>query len=234
MQQLSVAAVNRCVVRNGGAKAANQHVAGLRTGCADTVKSRRLQIIQIEIVTMPPPVVVPVKIRHINPRQMIGITEQRVTVKNPMFKLSSGQVWHTAEFMYRRRIPATTAGRFEPAACGPHRSDTAGRRDGCEPAPQYPLRFSPQPVLRRHTEIILRRGRNIHTGRYRSPACVLTTKPHDSAGAHRRACARISCSFMKIYCESLLMERKPPKFPVLLRRAHPRRSGCMHLLPDRR
>ncbi len=84
-----------------------------------------------------------------------------------------------------------------------------------------PLRFSPQPVLRRHTEIILRRGRNIHTGRYRSPACVLTTKPHDSAGAHRRACARISCSFMKIYCESLLMERKPPKFPVLLRRAHP-------------
>ncbi len=37
-QQLSVAAVNRCVVRNAGAKAANQHVAGLRTGCADTVK----------------------------------------------------------------------------------------------------------------------------------------------------------------------------------------------------
>lgn len=100
MQQLSVAAVNRCVVRNGGAKAANQHVAGLRTGCTDTVKSRRLQIIQIEIVTMPPPVVVPVKIRHINPRQMIGITEQRVTVKNPMFKLPSGQVWYTAEFMY--------------------------------------------------------------------------------------------------------------------------------------
>lgn len=143
MQQLSVAAVNRCVVRNGGAKAANQHVAGLRTGCADTVKSRRLQIIQIEIVTMPPPVVVPVKIRHINPRQMIGITEQRVTVKNPMFKLSSGQVWHTAEFMYRRRIPATTAGHFEPAACDPHRSDTAGRQDGCEPAPQYPPAFQP-------------------------------------------------------------------------------------------
>ncbi len=100
MQQLSVAAVNRCVVRNGGAKAANQHVAGLRTGCADTVKPRRLQIIQIEIVTMPPPVVVPVKIRHINPRQMIGITEQRVAVRHAMLKLPPGQVWHAAEFMY--------------------------------------------------------------------------------------------------------------------------------------
>ncbi len=48
----AVAAVNRCAVRNGGAKAANQHVAGLRTGCADTVKkSRRSRLVQIEIAT---------------------------------------------------------------------------------------------------------------------------------------------------------------------------------------
>ncbi len=164
MQQLSVAAVNRCVVRNGGAKAANQHVAGLRTGCADTVKSRRLQIIQIEIVTMPPPVVVPVKIRHINPRQMIGITEQRVTVKTPCLNCRPVRCGTQRNLCTGRRIPATTAGRFEPAACGPHRSDTAGRRMAVNQRHNIPLRFSPQPVLRRHTEIILRRGRNIHTG----------------------------------------------------------------------
>lgn len=157
MQQLSVAAVNRCVVRNGGAKAANQHVAGLRTGCADTVKPRRLQIIQIEIVTMPPPVVVPVKIRHINPRQMIGITEQRVTVKNPMFKLSSGQVWHTAEFMYLAgayQPPRQVALNLQPAV---HIAQIRlAARMAVNQRHNIPLRFSPQPVLRR--------GRNIHTG----------------------------------------------------------------------
>lgn len=143
MQQLSVAAVNRCVVRNGGAKAANQHVAGLRTGCADTVKPRRLQIIQIEIVTMPPPVVVPVKIRHINPRQMIGITEQRVTVKNPMFIMPSGQVWHTAEFMYLAgayQPPRQVALNLQPAV---HIAQIRLAADGCEPAPQYPPAFQP-------------------------------------------------------------------------------------------
>ncbi|KDY85927.1 hypothetical protein AB64_4867 [Escherichia coli 2-427-07_S1_C3] len=31
-------------------------------------------------------------------------------------------------------------------------------------------------------------------GKYLSPSGVLTTKPHDSAGAHRRACARIADS----------------------------------------
>ncbi|EFK21425.1 hypothetical protein HMPREF9530_01947, partial [Escherichia coli MS 21-1] len=31
-------------------------------------------------------------------------------------------------------------------------------------------------------------------GIYRSPSGVLITKPHDSAGAHRRACARIADS----------------------------------------
>ncbi len=31
-------------------------------------------------------------------------------------------------------------------------------------------------------------------GRYRSPSGVLTTKPHDSAGTHRRVCARITDS----------------------------------------
>lgn len=185
MQQLSVAAVNRCVVRNGGAKAANQHVAGLRTGCADTVKSRRLQIIQIEIVTMPPPVVVPVKIRHINPRQMIGITEQRVTVKNPMFKLSSGQVWHTAEFMYLAgayQPPRQVALNLQPAV---HIAQIRlAARMAVNQRHNIPLRFSPQPVLRRHTEIILRRGRNYsHRGDTVLPP-VFSPRSHTTPQAH--------------------------------------------------
>ncbi|EOA1948360.1 hypothetical protein ACHUKI_004890, partial [Escherichia coli] len=38
-------------------------------------------------------------------------------------------------------------------------------------------------------------------GKYLSPSGALTTKPHDSAGAHRRACARIadSVSVMGLY-----------------------------------
>lgn len=99
VQQFTVAAVNRRMVRNGRTKAANQYIAGLRTGCADTVKSRRLQVVQIEIFSLIPPVVLPVKIRHIHPRQMVRVAEQRVTVRHTMRKLPPGQVRHAAEFI---------------------------------------------------------------------------------------------------------------------------------------
>lgn len=142
MQQLSVAAVNRCVVRNGGAKAANQHVAGLRTGCADTVKSRRLQIIQIEIVTMPPPVVVPVKIRHINPRQMIGITEQRVTVKTPCLNCRPVRCGTQRNLCTAGAYqpPRQVALNLQPAV---HIAQIRLAADGCEPAPQSSPAFQP-------------------------------------------------------------------------------------------
>ncbi len=173
---------------------------------------------------MPPPVVVLAKIRHINPRQMIGITEQRVTVKTPCLNAVRSGVWYTAEFMYPPVAyqPHHGSSRFEPAACGPHRAqDTVGRR--CEPAPQSPLRFSPQPT----SSGAIRKYQSSGAAEIFTQGIPFSRlcSHHEAArlaGAHRSACAsRISCSFMMIYCESLLMERKPPKFPVLLRRAHP-------------
>ncbi len=76
LQEYGAAARRRSKSLRGSERRSQQQIS-TSPGCAlaavfDTVKPRRLQIIQIEIVTMPPPVVVPVKIRHINPRQMIA------------------------------------------------------------------------------------------------------------------------------------------------------------------
>ncbi len=70
----------------------------------------------------------------------------------------------------------------------------AAHRDDCGPVPQSPLHLCPQPVFRCDTKIRLRLCRNIHTRDIPLPSDVLITKPHDSAGAHRRACARIADS----------------------------------------
>ncbi len=70
----------------------------------------------------------------------------------------------------------------------------AAHRDDCGPVPQSPLHLCPQPVFRCDTKIRLRLCRNIHTRDIPLPSGVLITKPHDSAGAHRRACARIADS----------------------------------------
>ncbi len=48
---------------------------------------------------MTPPVILAMKIRHLSPRQMISIPEQRVTVRHPVLKAPSRQMWHTAEFV---------------------------------------------------------------------------------------------------------------------------------------
>ncbi len=57
-----------------------------------------------------------------------------------------------------------------------------------------PLHLCPQPVFRCNTKIRLRLCRDIHTRQIPLPSGVLTTKPHDSAGTHRRVCARITDS----------------------------------------
>lgn len=99
MQQLTVATVNRGVIGDGGTKTTNQHIAGLRPVRTDPVKSRHLQIIQIEILALIPPVLFPPKIRHLNTDQMVSVTEQCVAVVHTMRKTSPGQVRHAAEFM---------------------------------------------------------------------------------------------------------------------------------------
>ncbi len=93
--------------------------------------------------------------------------------------------------------------------------------------------FQPSSQSSGATEIILRRGRNIHQGRYRSPACRTTTKPRLRRRTPSQR-ARISCSFMMIYCEDLLMEETAKVFRYCYRGASRARSGCRHLLPDRR
>lgn len=62
-------------------------------------KTSRLHIVKIEILTVTPPVIPAMKIRHLNPRQMISIPEQRVTVRHPVLKAPPGEMRHTAELV---------------------------------------------------------------------------------------------------------------------------------------
>ena len=83
------------------------------------------------------------KIRHLNPRQMVSIPEQRVTVRHPVLKAPPGEMRHTAEFMNRPGRPATTANHSAPAAAGRPHSAGADHRGGCGPAPQSHPAFLP-------------------------------------------------------------------------------------------
>ncbi len=83
-------------------------------------------------------------------------------------------------------------------------------------------------VLRRHPEILLRLTGDIHAGNL-SPSGVLT-KPHDSlAHIAGRAPESLILSLSWDYCESLLMERKPPKLPTLLQKLSHSGIYCIYL-----
>ncbi len=103
-------------------------------------------------------------------------------------------VAHSGIYEFPPGRPATRTVHFLSAAAGRPRSARADHRDDCGPVPQSPLHLCPQPVFRCNTKIRLRLCRIFTQGIYRSPSGVLTTKPHDSAGTHRRACARIADS----------------------------------------
>ncbi len=103
VQQPAVAAVNGGMIRHRCTKTAQQHVAGLRLCQCDTVKTSRLHIVKIEILTVTPPVIPAMKIRHLNSRQMVSIPEQRVTVRHPVLKAPPGEMRHTAELVNRPR-----------------------------------------------------------------------------------------------------------------------------------
>ncbi len=71
----------------------------------------------------------------------------------------------------------------------------AAHRDDCGPVPQSPPASLPAaslPVRYENTPPALQKYS--HKGYTTPPSDVLITKPHDSAGAHRRACARIADS----------------------------------------
>ncbi len=99
MKQLTVAAVNGGMVRYRSTKAAQQNIARLCRGQGHPVKAGDRHIVQVQVLAVAPPVILAMKIRHINSRQMVCIPEQRVTVRHPVLKAPSCQMWHTAEFM---------------------------------------------------------------------------------------------------------------------------------------
>lgn len=180
---------------------------------------------------MTPPVILTMKIRHLNPRQMVSIPEQRVTVRHPVPKAPPGEMRHTAELMNRPPgRPATTANHSAPAAaCRPH-SARADHRGGCGPVPQshpafWPAASPPEPsgnnppAQRRYS-----RRENIFLPPVFSPRSRTTPLAHIAG----RAPESLILSLSWIYCESLLMEKKPPKLPRLLRNLQPLRH-LLHL-----
>lgn len=92
---------------------------------------------------MTPPVILAMKIRHLNPRQMISIPEQRVTVRHPVLKAPPGEMRHTAELMNRPR--QTSHHGKSLCTCGRRSASLSGadHRGGCGPAPQSHPAFLP-------------------------------------------------------------------------------------------
>ncbi len=195
MKQLTVAAVNGGMVRYRSTKAAQQNIARLCRGQGHPVKAGDRHIVQVKVLTVAPPVILAMKIRHFSPRQMVCIPEQGVTVRHPVLKAPSRQVRHAAEFV--NVTPADQppgAVRFLSAAAGQPRSagqPTGMTVDQCHNLPCISARSQSSGAIRKYAS----GSAEIFTqGIYRSPSGVLTTKPHDSAGTHRRACARIADS----------------------------------------
>ncbi len=144
---------------------------------------------------MTPPVILTMKIRHLNPRQMVSIPEQRVTIRHPVLKAPPGKMRHTAEFM---NLPRQTSHHGKSLCTCSRRSASLSR--GRPPGWLWTsATISPCVSARSQSSGDIRKyssgSPEIFTqGKYLSPSGVLTTKPHDSAGAHRRACARIADS----------------------------------------
>ncbi len=144
---------------------------------------------------MTPPVILAMKIRHLSPRQMISIPEQRVTVRHPVLKAPSRQMWHTAEFVNvtpADQPPGQCAFYLQPPVSLAQPGQPTGMTvDQCHNLPCISARSQSSGAIRKYAS----GSAEIFTqGIYRSPSGVLTTKPHDSAGTHRRACARIADS----------------------------------------
>ena len=126
--------------------------------------------------------------------------------------------------------PATTANHSAPAAAGRSHSARADHRGGCGPAPQshpasLPAASPPAtsgntpPAHRRYS-----RRENIFPPPAFSPRSRTTPLAHIAG----RAPESLILSLSWDYCESLLMERKPPKLPTLLRNLQPLRH-LLHL-----
>ncbi len=128
---------------------------------------------------MTPPVIPAMKIRHLNPRQMISIPEQRVTVRHPVLKAPPGKMRHTAEFMNLTpadQPPRQIALHLQPPVSLTQPGQTTGVT--VDQRHNLTLHFGLQPVLRRHPEIIFRLTGDIHAGEISFP---LRRSHHEAA-----------------------------------------------------
>lgn len=119
---------------------------------------------------MTPPVILTMKIRHLNSRQMVSIPEQRVTVRHPVLKAPPGKMWHTAELV--NRPPADQPPRQITLHLQPPVGLTQpGQNTGVTVDQRHnlTLHLCLQPVFRRHTEIRLRLTGDIHAGEISFP-----------------------------------------------------------------
>ncbi|CSE47381.1 Uncharacterised protein [Shigella sonnei] len=172
------------MVRYRSTKAAQQNIARLCRGQGHPVKAGDRHIVQVKVLTVAPPVILAMKIRHFSPRQMISIPEQRVTVRHPVLKAPSCQMWHTAEFVNvtpADQPPGQCAFYLQPPVSLAQPGQPTGMTvDQCH---NLPLHLCPQPVFRCDTKIRLRLCGNIHT---RDIPLPLRRAYHEAARLRRR------------------------------------------------
>lgn len=87
MKNMLVTTVNSGMVGNGATVTAENNVARLRGH--NPVKTNGWQIVQIQVLPVPPPVILADKVRQLNTGQRIRIPEQGVTVSDAVFKNAS-------------------------------------------------------------------------------------------------------------------------------------------------
>ena len=184
MKQFTVAAVNGGMISHRCAEAAQQDIARLCRGQGHPVKAGDRHIVQVKVLTVAPPVILAMKIRHFSPRQMISIPEQRVTVRHPVLKAPSCQMWHTAEFVNvtpADQPPGQSTFYLQPPVGLAQPGQATGMAvDQCH---NLPLHLCPQPVFRGNTKIRLRLCRDIHT---RLIPVTLRRAYHEAARLRRR------------------------------------------------
>ncbi|GEH09918.1 hypothetical protein ECEH2246_02161 [Escherichia coli O145:H28] len=184
VKQLTVATVNGGMVRYRSTKAAQQNIARLCRGQGHPVKACDRHIVQVKVLTVAPPVILTLKIRHINSRQMVCIPEQRVTVRHPVFKAPSGQVRNAAEFVNvtpADQPPGQCAFYLQPPVSLAQPGQTTGMT--VNQRHNLPRHLCPQPVFRCDTKIRLRLCGNIHTRQIPLP---LRRAYHEAARLRRR------------------------------------------------
>lgn len=95
MQDALVAQINGGMVCHRAAVAHQDNIAGLRASL-NRVKARLTHIVEIEVLTVTPPIIGTGKIWHLNPRQMIGITKQAVAIHHAVLKVTPEKRRHAA------------------------------------------------------------------------------------------------------------------------------------------